>query len=174
MPLIFAKLRGRPSGPVAKVVSSHELGCDKTVTIRAHPLQATSAAPTLAEAMEPLRLFIPETLEALPDEVSEQTPWMPSAVPLEHLQAAETFLQARSDNREALATIQAAILLCEGAGDVSEDMLESVRVDDRAFPLAAGAVRWTRDALNAPRASWPEGFWPRFLLGVLSGEQPGR
>ena len=149
--------------------------CNTIVTMRAPPLQATRTGPTLAEAMEPLRLFIPETFEAPPHETeSHQAPHTLVDVPTEHLEAAEGFLQTSSNGGQALATIQAAILLCEGAGAVSEEALRQVTIDHHSFPLAAAAVEWTRRALDSPRASWPEGFWPRFLLSVLSGEQPGR
>lgn len=94
------------------------------------------------------------------------------AVPPEHLEAAEAFLQDRAHNGQPLAAIQAAILLCEGAGEISEEGLERVRVDERVFPHAARALDWTRKTLNSPRGTWPAGFWPRFLLGVLSGDQP--
>jgi hypothetical protein len=138
------------------------------------PLRATSATPTLAEAMEPLRLFVLEELELPREEDLRETLDGPTSVSAEHLEAAEGFLQARADANEALATIQATILLCESTGDISEAALERVSVDGRAFPLAAAAVEWTRGALRGPRAAWPEGFWQRFLLGVLAGEQPGR
>jgi hypothetical protein len=138
------------------------------------PLREASAAPTLAEAMEPLRLFTLEALEAPCDVDLDEVPDAPTSTSVEHLKAAELFLSARSESNEPLATIQATILLCEGAGDISEAALHRVTVDDRVFPLAAAAVEWTRRALRGPRAAWPEGFWPRFLLGVLAGEHPGR
>jgi hypothetical protein len=137
-------------------------------------LRAASASHTLAEAMEPLRLFVLEELELPQEEDLGEAPHGPTSVSVEHLEAAEGFLQARADASEALATIQATILLCESTGDISEAALDRVSFDDRAFPLAAAAVEWTRGALRGPRAAWPEGFWPRFLLGVLAGEHPGR
>jgi hypothetical protein len=165
---------GKLSGLVAKVPASHELNCNENVTMSALPLRAISATPTLAEAMEPLRLFVLEEFEPQQEEHPGEKLDGPTSVSVEHLEAAEEFLHGRADGKEALATIQATILLCESTGDISEAALERVRVDDRAFPLAAAAVEWTRAALMGPRASWPEGFWPRFLLGVLAGEQPRR
>jgi hypothetical protein len=120
--------------------------------------------------MEPLRLFTLETLEEGIDKRQDA----PTRVSTEHLEAAERFLRGRSEGSEPLATIQATILLCEGVGEISETALERVSVDDDAFPFAAAAVEWTREAVRGPRAAWPEGFWPRFLLGILAGEQPSR
>lgn len=120
--------------------------------------------------MEPLRLFVLDELELPREEDPGETPDSPTSVSVEHLEAAEGFLQAQADANEPLATIQATILLCESTGDISEAALERVSFDYRAFPLAAAAVEWTRRALRGPRAAWPEGFWPRFLLGVLASE----
>lgn len=92
-------------------------------------------------------------------------------VPAEHLNAAEAFLEASGPD-EPLAAIQAAILLCEGAGDVSRSTLRGVQVDGTTFPRSAAAVDWALQMLDAPRVSWPDGFWPRFLLNVLHEEQP--
>lgn len=94
-------------------------------------------------------------------------------IPAEHLSVAEEFLEAFGPD-EPLAAVQAAILLCEGAGDLDENTLRVIRVDEGAFPRSAAAVRWTRRMLESPHAAWPDGFWPRFLLGVLAGEQPAR
>jgi hypothetical protein len=124
--------------------------------------------------MEPLRLFVLDELEPPREKDLGEPPDGHTSVSVEYLEAAEGFLQARADGNEVLATIQATILLCESTGDISEAALDRVSVDDHAFPLSAAAVEWTRGALRGPRASWPEGFWPRFLLGVLANEQPGR
>jgi hypothetical protein len=120
--------------------------------------------------MESLRLFALDTLETSRDDALIEALGGSRRISLEHLEAAESFLQACPDSPEALATIQATILLCEGSGEISEMALGEVSVDDCAFPRAAAAVEWTRGVLEGPRAAWPEGFWPRFLLGVLAGE----
>jgi hypothetical protein len=112
-----------------------------TMTVKAQSLQPEPATPTLGEAMEPLRLFMPETLETTPDESAEDQPQSLTPVPTDHLTAAEAFLEARAAALEPLPTIQAAILLCEGIGDISETGLEGVRVDERAFPRSAAASR---------------------------------
>ncbi len=162
----------RLSERLAKVPASDRLDCNESVKMSALPLRDTSAAPTLAEAMEPLRLFTLDALETPYDDGLVEALDASRRISLEHLEAAEGFLQARADSSEALATIQATILLCEGAGEISEAALEQVSVDDHAFPRAAAAVEWTRGVLRGPRTAWPEGFWPRFLLGVLAGEHP--
>jgi hypothetical protein len=128
------------------------------------------AAPTLDDAMAPLRLFALDDVDAQGQDDSNGTLTSSLSVPPEHLEAAEGYLETRGDTAEPLATIQAAILLCEGAGEISKASLGRVEIDHVAFPRAAAAIERTREVLNKPRSAWPEGFWPRFLLGVLVGE----
>lgn len=70
-----------------------------------------------------------------------------------------------------LASIQAAIFLCEGAGEISEETLHALRVDSESFPQAARAVDQTCASVSEPPDRWPEGFWPRFLLRLLAGHE---
>lgn len=131
--------------------------------------------------MESLRLFPPELLEPMSKPASAPGPVeelvgpveeRARLIPAEYLQVAESFLEEGADRQGPLASIQAAIFLCEGAGDVSAGTLGALRIDSQAFPRVAAAVEWTRGWLERAPGQWPEGFWPRFLLGLLAGEHP--
>ena len=94
-------------------------------------------------------------------------------VSVEHLRSAETYL-AEKTKGDVPAAIQAAMLICEGAGDVSRSVLDAVTVDAASFPRTAAALERTRELVATSPAEWPEGFWPRFLLGVLAGTRSPR
>jgi hypothetical protein len=79
----------------------------------------------------------------------------------------ELFLADHLERYPDLAQIQAALALCDAAGDRDRSTLAQLVLDRRRFPRSVHAIARVTELLELPRDERPEGFWPRFLLEQL-------
>jgi hypothetical protein len=121
--------------------------------------------------MEALQLFTVDTgptaisaisARVIPETESYEAAW----------HEVELFLADHLERDGDLAQIQAALALCDAAGDRDRSTLAELILDRGRFPRSVHAIARVTALLELPHGERPEGFWPRFLLKQLEDRRP--
>jgi hypothetical protein len=132
------------------------------------PSSRPGRSVALQRAMEPLRLFsLDETNDGGPAPRVIRNTDGPAA---EDFDATERYLAEHQERLGAIASIQAAIFLSEASGGIDADTVLVLAADRSRFPRTAAALADTQRWLEGSPGSWPDGFWPQFLLREISND----